>query len=95
MLRYVISQLYSNKSFAKKLFVCELLIPLEMFCKINVAYFTGKQLCWRFFLIRFQSLTWTFTKKGTLTQVFSCGFFEIFKNTFFTKRLRTTTSVVQ
>ena len=69
MLRYVISQLYSNKSFVTKLFVCELLIPLEMFCKINVAYFTGKQLCWSLFLIRFQSLTWNLTKKGTLTQV--------------------------
>ena len=33
-----------------------------------------------------------FIKKETLAQVFSCEFCEIFKNTFFTEQLRTTTS---
>ena len=33
-----------------------------------------------------------FIKKETLTQVFSCEFCKIFKNTFFTERLRTTAS---
>ena len=31
-------------------------------------------------------------KKETLAQVFSCEFYEIFKNTFFTEHLRTTAS---
>ena len=34
-------------------------------------------------------------QKRELTQVFSCEFFKFFKNTFFTKRLGTTASVVQ
>ena len=33
-------------------------------------------------------------KKETLAQVFSCEFCEISKNTFFTEKLRATTSVV-
>ena len=33
-----------------------------------------------------------FIKKEALAQVFSCEFCEIFKNTFFTEHLRTTTS---
>ena len=33
-----------------------------------------------------------FIKKGTLAQVFSCGFCEISKNTFFTEHLWTTAS---
>ena len=34
-----------------------------------------------------------FIKKEILTQVFSCEFCEIFKNTFFTERLQTTAFV--
>ena len=34
-----------------------------------------------------------FNKKETLAQVFSCEFYEISKNTFFTEHLRTTASV--
>ena len=33
-----------------------------------------------------------FIKKETLAQVFSCEFFEIYKNTFFTEHLRPTAS---
>ena len=33
-----------------------------------------------------------FIKKEALTQVFSCEFYEIFKNTFFTEHLRTIAS---
>ena len=36
--------------------------------------------------------TCNFIKKETLAQVFSCKFYEIFKNTFFTKHLRATAS---
>ena len=35
---------------------------------------------------------WNFIKKETLTEVFSCEFFEISKNTFFTELLRVTAS---
>ena len=35
-----------------------------------------------------------FIKKETLTQVFSCKLFELFKNTSFKEHLRTTASVV-
>ena len=34
-----------------------------------------------------------FIKKETLAQVFSCEFYEISKNTFFTEHLRTTASI--
>ena len=48
----------------------------------NFTKFTGKHLC--------QSL---FFKKETLAQVLPCEFCEIFKNTFSTEYLQTTTSV--
>ena len=48
----------------------------------NLTKFTGKHFC--------QSL---FFKKETLAQVFPCEFCEIFKNTFSTEYLQTTTSV--
>ena len=35
-----------------------------------------------------------FIKKEALTKVFSCEFFEIFKNTYFTGHFRTTASVI-
>ena len=66
-------------------FASFLLIPPEVLCKINFAYFTGKHLCWSLFLKKLQSLTWNFTRKETLAQVFSCDFFEILKRTFFYK----------
>ena len=48
----------------------------QMFLKIvvleNFAIFTGKHLCWSLFLI-----------KLTPTQLFSCEYWKIFKNTFF------------
>ena len=55
----------------------------------NFAKFTGKHLCQS--LQRFQACN--FIKKETLAQVFSCEFYEIFKNTFFTELPRTTASV--
>ena len=42
--------------------------------------FTGKQLCWSLFFKKVAGLR-------TPTQVFSCEFCEIFKNTFFTEHL--------
>ena len=48
----------------------------------NFAKFTGNHLC--------QSLFFNFIKKETLTQVFFCDFWEIFKNTFLTEHLRPT-----
>ena len=48
--------------------------------------FYRKHLCWSLFWINLQSLTWNFTRKETLVQVFSCDFFKIFNSTFFDKR---------
>ena len=44
----------------------------------NVINFTGKHLCWSFSLIIMQG-------KETSAQVFSCGIFKNFKNTFLAK----------
>ena len=65
----------------------------QMFFKIVVletsANFTEKHLCLGLFLIQLQvSGLQLFLKKETLTQVFFCEIFEIFKNTFFTEHLR-------
>ena len=50
----------------------------------NFIKFTGKQLqlCRNLFLIKLQAEACNFIKKKTLTQVFSCEFCEISKNTF-------------
>ena len=85
--------MHSNELFARKLFVCELLIPLEIVCKISVAYFTGKHLYWSLSLKIVAVLNLElYQKRDSDTGVFP---FEIFKSTFFTKRLRTTASVFQ
>ena len=42
-----------------------------------------------------QDNTCNFIKKGILTRVFSCEFFEISKNTFVTENLRTTASRIR
>ena len=61
-----------------------------MFCKKgvlkNFPKFVGKHLCWRVVACKF-------IKNDTPTQVFSCEFWEMFKNTFFTGNLRTNASV--
>ena len=46
--------------------------------------FTEKRLCW--------SKAFNFIKKDTPTQVFSCKYCEIFKNTYFEEYLQTATS---
>ena len=70
--------------------------PPEVFYKKgvlkNLAKFTGKKLCQSLFLIKLQD---NFIKKETLAQGFSCEFYEIFKNTFFTEHLQTTASKVE
>ena len=45
------------------------------------------------FLLKLQAEACSFVKKGTLTQVFSCEFCEIFKNTLFTEHHWATASV--
>ena len=45
------------------------------------------------FLIKLQAEACNFIKKETLAQVFSCEFFEISKNTFFTQHLWATASI--
>ena len=46
------------------------------------AKFTGKHLCQCLFLMKLQAKACNFIKKETLAQVFSCEFWESFKNTF-------------
>ena len=49
--------------------------------------FTGKHLCWGFFLIKLQAFRpATFSKRDSNIAV-SCGYCEIFKNSFFTEHL--------
>ena len=57
----------------------------------NYAKFTRKHLCWSLVFRKVAGLR--LAKKETPTQVFSCEFCEIFKNTFFTEHLWTTASV--
>ena len=58
----------------------------------NFAKFTGKHLCQSLFFNKVAGAACNFIKKETLTQVFSCEFCEISKNTCFTEHLRTTAS---
>ena len=55
----------------------------------NFAKLTGRHLCQGLF---FNTVACNFIKKEYLTQLFSCEFCEISKNTFFTEHLRTTAS---
>ena len=59
----------------------------------NFARFTEKHLCQSLFLLKFiRPQACNFIKKETLTQVFSCEFCEIFKNSLFTEHLQATAS---
>ena len=59
----------------------------EIGCFKNFAIFTGKHLCWGLFLIKLQAFRLaTFSKRDSNTVVF-CGYFEIFKNSFFIENL--------
>ena len=44
------------------------------------------------FLIKLQASPYNFIKEETLVQLFSCEFYELFKNTFITEHLRATAS---
>ena len=61
--------------------------PPEVFCKKRCS-------CAKIsFLIKLQASVCIFIKKETLAQVFSCAFWEIFKNTCFTEHLWTASGV--
>ena len=60
----------------------------------NVADFTGQHLCWSLFLIKLQALKAYHFMRETPRQVLSCEYCEIFKNTYFEKRLRTAASIL-
>ena len=69
----------------------------EVFCKKrcsvrkgvlrNFAKFTGKHLCQSLFFNKVAGQACNFIKKETLAYGFSCEFYEISKNTFFTEHL--------
>ena len=54
----------------------------------NSAKFTGNHLRQSLFLIKLQVSACNFIKKEAVAQVFSSGFYEITKNTFFSEHLR-------
>ena len=55
----------------------------------NFAKFKGKHLCQSLFL---STVAYNFIKKESLVQMFSCEFYEIFKNIFFTEHIWTSAS---
>ena len=59
----------------------------------NFEIFTRKHLCWSFFLIKLQNFRPVTLSKETPTQVFSCEYYNIFKNTYFEKHLPTAASI--
>ena len=60
---------------------------------INFAEFTGKYLSRSLFLTTLQTYSLQLYLKGTLVLAFSCKFWEIFQNSFFTEHLRTAAAV--
>ena len=58
----------------------------------NCAIFTRKNLCWILFLVKLQAFRAAILLKKTATQVFSCEYCKIFKNTSFEEHLRTAAS---
>ena len=72
---------------------------LDVFCKkgvlVNFAKLTGIHLCQGLFFNKVAGLrpeACNFIKKKTLTQMYSCEFCEIYKNTFFTEHVQPTAS---
>ena len=49
----------------------------------NLLTFTGKRMCGSLFKIKLQACSLQLSTKETLTNMFSCEFYEVFKNTFF------------
>ena len=70
----------------------------DVFCEKgvlrNFAKFTGKHLCQSLFINKVAGGACNFIKKETLTQVFSCEFCEISKNTLFYRTPLVTASVM-
>ena len=60
----------------------------------NFAIFTGIHLCWGHFLIKLQVLRPATLFKKTPTQVLSCEYCEIFKNSFFYRTRLVATSLL-
>ena len=58
----------------------------------NFANFTGKNLCWSLFLIKLEFWGPATLLKKTLTQVFSCEIYKLFKNNYFEEHLWTSAS---
>ena len=65
--------------------------PPEVFYEKSIfksfAKITEKNLCQSLFLIKLQPSACNFMKKEALEQAFSCEFYKIFKNSFFTQHL--------
>ena len=61
----------------------------------NFLKFTGKHLCQSLFFNKVAGSACNFIKKETLAQLFSCEFYEISKNPFFTEHVWATASLRQ
>ena len=91
ILGYSTLEMINGKNFQKQ--------PPEVLCKKDVlrnfGKFTGKHLCLRLFFNKVAGL-WpeacNLIEKESLTQMFSCEFWKISRNTFFTEHLWTTAS---
>ena len=82
--RFKLKRLQRIRSSHQKCFIIKVI--LRYFTK-----FTGKQLYQSLFFNKVAEAC-NFIKKETLAKVFSCDFWKIFKNAFFTEHFRTTAS---
>ena len=91
LIRYQISELNSETSTAG-------FLSVKKDVRNNLAKLSGTHLCQSFFFNKVADLRFSsyrppnFIKRETLTQVFSCEFYEFSKNTFFTEHLWTIAS---
>ena len=81
-----------NKFHTRYCSICYRSSRPEVFCKKgvlrNYAKFKGKHLWQSLFFNKVAGEVCDYIKKETLAQVFSCEYFQIFKNAFFMKHLR-------
>ena len=90
------SGLVGNWACSLQLFFTAQKQPREVFCKnwfsLKFCKIHWKTPVWSLFFIKLQAEVCNVIKKETLPQVFSCEFFEIFKNTFLTEQPRVAVS---
>ena len=94
---FLISKIIDQNSYVNKLIVVQKYLPRGVLQKsVLKAFrkFTGKHLSQSGFLIKLRAEACSFIKKKTLTQLFLCEFYKIFKSTYFIEKLWETASGV-